>query len=110
MTHVNPIRPCRLYYRLVSNDLVERLGTACHVVMSQSGLSSGKAVTIQTTRSPAEALQIVRRTLESEGYSIQKVDDASATLVTSPKELRLTTKMADCGRMLGIPYLMDKRV
>lgn len=58
---------------------------------------------------PVEALRVSKRVLAGEGFQINDSDPEAGTLITAPKNFRVTTKEADCGSTMGINYLLDSR-
>lgn len=67
-----------------------------------------KAV-FQVEKSRAELMQLVKRSLVSAGYQITSADDSSGIIQTALKDRRLTPEDADCGKVMGLDYLKDKR-
>ncbi|WP_157288604.1 hypothetical protein [Uliginosibacterium gangwonense] len=58
---------------------------------------------------PAEVLRVSKRVLAGEGFQINDSDLEAGTLITAPKNFRVSTKEADCGSTMGIDYLLDNR-
>jgi hypothetical protein len=69
----------------------------------------GPGVLVTSSTPPADLLAAAKRELEAEGFQVIHYDANAGTVVTAPMGLHLTAAQADCGRMLGIPYLADKR-
>jgi hypothetical protein len=62
-----------------------------------------------TVSKPSGALLAAREELKHEGFQILKDDEGAGSLVSAPLGVHLSTAEADCGGVLGIPYLADKR-
>jgi hypothetical protein len=70
-------------------------------------LSTGTMTIID--KSPQEILQTARQVLEEHGFAIVPGEEASNTLYTAPRQMKLTKKEADCGKMMGMGYIGDSR-
>ena len=66
-------------------------------------------LTTSLTASKTEILTAAKLALASEGYQIATVDNEVGILTTSLRDMRLTPLQADCGKTMGIDYLMDNR-
>lgn len=111
-THQNqPIYDVRIYQRAFSridNAVLERTGrSAGHRNVTPIGVL-GLAQTGSSLKSKADLLVAAKTALTSEGFEIVE-DDAGGELATAPLGVHLTVDQADCGKMLGISYLRDKR-
>jgi hypothetical protein len=67
------------------------------------------AITIPIQGNKADLIGKVKRVLVTEGYQITSSDDASGIVSTAAKNIHLTPEQANCGRTLGIDYLLDNR-
>jgi len=54
-------------------------------------------------------MKVSARVLVEQGFQISSVDEASGTISTAPKRVRVSPLEADCGTTMGIDYLKDKR-
>ena len=111
-----PIYDARLYQRMFSRidaAVLARTGGAGASSSSQVNITPiaaiGPAQSSASQLPPAALLSAARHELEAEGFQVLKYDEASGSLVTGPIGMRLTVDQADCGKMLGISYLRDKR-
>jgi hypothetical protein len=68
----------------------------------------GQETSLANTMSTSAAMEFARTQLVEQGYSIRSQSDN--TIITEAKVIAATNSNADCGRMLGIPYLSDRRV
>lgn len=59
--------------------------------------------------SPTVLLRAAKQVLVSEGFQITNADEAAGVISTSPRDMRLTPELADCGTTLGLDYLKDNR-
>lgn len=64
---------------------------------------------LNITGSQLSLLQAAKRVLVSQGFQITNSDDAAGVISTTPKDIRLTPDLADCGTTMGIDYLKDNR-
>lgn len=107
-----PIYDIRIYQRAFSridNAVLERTGrSAGHRDVTPIG-TLGLARTSNSPKSKADLLVAAKTALTSEGFEIVEDDDAGGELATAPLGVHLTVDQADCGKMLGISYLRDKR-
>jgi hypothetical protein len=71
--------------------------------------SPGKPVVVELAKDPAAALTTVKAWLEGEGFKMISFSERDGYLATAPKPYPMTSDMADCGKVFGIPYLKDKR-
>jgi hypothetical protein len=69
----------------------------------------GPGVSVASAIPAAELLAAAKHELEAEGFQAIAFDPGAGTLVTAPMGLHLTPAEADCGKVLGFPYLGDKR-
>lgn len=69
----------------------------------------GSPVVASTAMPPPQILAAAKAQLLQDGYQVIAYDEAGGFLATGPKPSHLTPDMADCGRVLGISYLRDKR-
>ncbi len=61
------------------------------------------------TRPKADLFHAAERALAAGGYQITYASEASGTISTAPRDLRLHPETADCGTTMGIDYLLDNR-
>ncbi len=57
---------------------------------------------------PAAILRTARALLEQRGFNVTE-DTASGGLVTAARQFKLTADQADCGKIMGIGFIRDKR-
>lgn len=94
-----------------------RIGFAVVVAVFISGCAATyQAPAIQevsavssTKASKEQILLSAKRALVANGYQITNFDDAAGVISTAPKPVRLTPRDADCGKTLGLDYLLDNR-
>ncbi|WP_323600619.1 hypothetical protein [Pseudomonas putida] len=94
-----------------------RIGIAIAAAVFISGCAATyQAPTIQsvnavsnTTASKEQVLMAAKRALVADGYQITSFDDAAGVISTAPKQVKLTPRDADCGKTLGLDYLLDNR-
>lgn len=94
-----------------------RIGFAAVVAVFISGCAATyQAPAIQevsavssTKASKEQILLSAKRALVANGYQITSFDDAAGVISTAPKPVRLTSRDADCGKTLGLDYLLDNR-
>ncbi|MHB8066414.1 MAG: hypothetical protein ACYDIC_00790 [Desulfobaccales bacterium] len=60
-------------------------------------------------RSKGALFKAAQQVLVAEGYQITNANEASGTISTAPRTLRLTPEQADCGTTMGLDYLKDNR-
>jgi hypothetical protein len=66
-------------------------------------------VTIESDKPLTEVMTAARSVLEAAGYAISSTSTDPTILYTDVRNLKLDSKTADCGKMLGMGYVGDKR-
>jgi hypothetical protein len=69
----------------------------------------GNGVALPINLSVDDALAAARAVLQRNGYSIKPSGDPQNEVWTLPRQLKLTSKEADCGKKLGLGYIGEKR-
>lgn len=80
---------------------------ATPTIAPAAALFSG-GVDLSTTKAAPQVMATAREMLVADGYTLRPGQEPDV-LITDFRPMKLTTKMADCGRKLGIPYLVDGR-
>jgi hypothetical protein len=84
--------------------------TTCGAVRPKApDAAFGAPLKVPVTTNAQVLLDKARLVLEADGYEIDHVDQPAEAITTRPKATKLTTKDADCGSYVGLPYLIDKR-
>lgn len=73
------------------------------------GFPDNPGASTPVDRPVAQILGVAKDVLESAGYNIAKRDEAAGVLSTGALDVPLSTKMANCGKLMGFSYLSDKR-
>ncbi|MCE0860681.1 hypothetical protein LU674_013185 [Pseudomonas alloputida] len=82
--------------------------SGCAATYQAPTIQSVNAVS-NTTASKEQVLMAAKRALVADGYQITSFDDAAGVISTAPKQVKLTPRDADCGKTLGLDYLLDNR-
>jgi hypothetical protein len=85
-----------------------RSGKVATASDSQLRAHLGAEINADLAVDPETALRAARAVLEQRGYSVTE-DLASGGLVTAARQLKLTPGQADCGKIMGIGFIRDKR-
>lgn len=93
------------------DEAADKVLAACSASLSAGPTAApafNPGMSVATTFAPAITLASARHLLETQGFTVA-ADEKTSSLTSAPMEMHLTTKQADCGKALGIPYLVDHR-
>ena len=72
-------------------------------------VGESKSVSVEVQATKEEIFKASKRALALEGYQITSSDLDAGVITTASKDYRIDPSYADCGMVMGIDYLKDKR-
>ena len=72
-------------------------------------VGESKSVSVGVEATKEEIFKASKRALALEGYQITSSDLDAGVITTASKDYRIDPSYADCGKVMGIDYLKDKR-
>jgi hypothetical protein len=72
-------------------------------------VGESKSLSVQVQASKEEIFKASKRTLALDGYQITSSDLDAGVITTASKDYRIDPSYTDCGKVMGIDYLKDKR-
>jgi hypothetical protein len=71
------------------------------------GVPDSPGASVEINHPVPHLLAVANDVLEAAGYYVVKRDEASGALSTAALDINISTKMANCGKSWGIPYLLE---